>query len=635
MVGSRLGNLNQIIYPLAASTQYPTTGFHDITTGNNGLFGVTGFFAGPGYDECTGWGSVDFNVFAPAVVAFIPTLPSPTAIPSHTATPTVTPTATPTFLFPTPTATNTATATATATPTVTGTPTPTPTPASSIFFVGASPLADYSNTVTTVTISLPDNVQSGDVLLAQIIVYDGSASDVPRLPNGWNSIRHDAVNSGNEATSWLYYKVADSGEPASYGWSINSNFAAGVMGAWRGASSSPIDTSSGATSAGTSPLSVAASSLTPANNNELQVYFYGSRSHAGPIITLSNALNLRFGTSSSKEGFTLAFADLAAPFANNPSSVYFASARISGGAVMTGQALLLIPTSQSATPTPTGTMLATKTATATMTMTATASPTVMPTSPGPTPTALATPTLTTTPIASSMPTPTTSPASSISFVGAGPLADHSSTVTTVTVGLPSGIQSGDTLLAQIIVYDGNASDVPTAPSGWDSIREDSANSGNQATSWLYYKVAGANEPPFYKWNIGANWAAGVMGAWRGASPSPINAASGATAGGATPIFVSAPSLTAAASNELQVYFYASQSHAGPIISLPNAITQRFNTASSKEGFTLAFADLAAPPVDVPSSTFPAVASIPGSAVLTAQAVLLIPASQTGDNSQTK
>jgi hypothetical protein len=551
MVGSRLGNLNQIIYPLAASTQYPTTGFHDITTGNNGLFGVTGFFAGPGYDECTGWGSVDFNVFAPAVVAFIPTLPSPTAIPTHTATPTVTPTATPTFLFPTPTATNTATATATATPTVTGTPTPTPTPASSIFFVGASPLADYSNTVTTVTISLPDNVQSGDVLLAQIIVYDGSATDVPAPPGGWTSIRHEAVTSGLQATSWLYYKVAGTNEPASYGWNIASNWATGAMGAWRGASASPIDNASGVTAAGTIQISVAAPSLTPITNGELQVYFYGSQSNTAPTLTLSNILDQRFNTSSSKEGFALAFGDLTAPFANAASASYPATASLSGSAVITAQAVLLLPASQTVKPTPTSTTMAGGTPTATTISTPVAI------SPGPT--ATASPAATHIATAAQTLTATASPTSSISFVGAGPLADYSSAVTTVTLSLPKGVQSGDILLAQIMVYDGSASDVPSLPNGWNSIRHDAVNSGNEATSsWLYYKVADSGEPASYGWSINSNFAAGVMGAWRGASSSPIDTSSGATSAGTSPLSVAASSLTPANNNELQVYFYGSQ-----------------------------------------------------------------------------
>ncbi len=130
---SRLGNFNRILYPLA-NTQYSTAGFHDITTGNNNFNGVTGFNAGPGFDLATGWGTIDFNIFANAVKTFLaptssPTpsataTPTPTASPTPAATRTGTPTATPTRTATlTPTATRTATKTATRTPTVTTTPT--------------------------------------------------------------------------------------------------------------------------------------------------------------------------------------------------------------------------------------------------------------------------------------------------------------------------------------------------------------------------------------------------------------------------------------------------------------------------------------------------------------------------------
>ena len=91
--------------------------------------------------------------------------------------------------------------------------------------------------------------------------------------------------------------------------------------------------------------SVAAPSLTPHSSNELQLYFYAAQSSSAPIITLSNALTQRFDTKSSKEGFTLADADLAAPSAGTASPTYSASASISGSA-MTAQAILLIPATQ-------------------------------------------------------------------------------------------------------------------------------------------------------------------------------------------------------------------------------------------------------------------------------------------------
>jgi hypothetical protein len=279
---------------------------------------------------------------------------TPTAIATTTLTATATPAATHTATT-TATGTRTATATAIATPTqvptakttatapATRTATATATPAVGITFVGAGPLADYTTAVAMVTLGLPTGVQSGDTLLAQIIVYDGSGSNVPVAPGGWNIIRHDAVGSGNKMTSWLYFKVAGGSESASYGWKISSQWAAGVMGAWRRASaSSPIELSSGATAAGAGPITVAAPSLIPANSSELEVYFYGSQSFSAPTITQPGAITQRSNIKSAKEGFTLAFGDLAAGSVGNPSPTYAAVANLPGGMpVLTAQAILL------------------------------------------------------------------------------------------------------------------------------------------------------------------------------------------------------------------------------------------------------------------------------------------------------
>jgi pseudomonalisin len=62
--GARQGNANTVIYPLATA-QYSSGGtavFHDVTTGNNSVPGVTGYTAGTGYDLCTGVGTVDGTV---------------------------------------------------------------------------------------------------------------------------------------------------------------------------------------------------------------------------------------------------------------------------------------------------------------------------------------------------------------------------------------------------------------------------------------------------------------------------------------------------------------------------------------------------------------------------------------------
>ena len=188
---------------------------------------------------------------------------------------------------------------------------------------------------------------------------------------------------------------------------------------------------------------------------------------------------------------------------------------------------------------------------------------------------------------------------------------------------PSGTISGDVLLAQIVVYDGTGTNVPTAPTGWTLIRNNSVNGGNKMTSWMYYKVAGAGEPASYSWNIAPQYAAGVMGDWRGASLTPLDQSSGATATG-NPALAAAPSLTPSNNGELQVYFYGSQSGSTSTITEPTAITSLTNDQSSKEGFTLAFGDLAAPSQGIASPTYNANSSGAGGVALTAQAVLLIP-----------
>jgi hypothetical protein len=354
----RLGAMNPRIYQLGGLGNASSSGLRDVVMGNNSFNGVAGFTAAPGYDLASGWGSPDVQTFESA------------------------------YLFAT----------------IPPTPSPAPTPSPNITFVGAGPLTDSTTALTTVTVALPSGVEAGDTMIAQIVVYDGTASDVPTRPSGWSSIRNDAVNGGNEATSWLYYKVAGANEPASYSWNISSNFAVAVMGAWRGTTLVPIENSSGATAAGNSPITVSAPSLTPNLNHELEVYFYASQAPTAPTLTLSGALNQRFNLSSLKEGFALAFADLPAPFANNASPTYpgtastantAGTAGTAGSAVITAQAMLLVP---GATPTPTSTATASATASATSTPT-----------PVPTPTRTATVTVTATPTASATATATTTP----------------------------------------------------------------------------------------------------------------------------------------------------------------------------------------------------------------------------------
>ncbi len=80
--GGRLGNLNPLIYRLGKAK---SADLRDVTKGNNNFNGVTGYNAGPGYDQASGWGTLDIAKLAQAFPTATPTLtPTPTPTPKPT-----------------------------------------------------------------------------------------------------------------------------------------------------------------------------------------------------------------------------------------------------------------------------------------------------------------------------------------------------------------------------------------------------------------------------------------------------------------------------------------------------------------------------------------------------------------------
>ncbi len=91
--GGGLGNINPVLYTLAANSTTYASAFHDITTGNNqvpcttgsnncptGSNPVIGYVAGTGYDQATGLGSIDANNLATAVGALVAATGTKTAL---------------------------------------------------------------------------------------------------------------------------------------------------------------------------------------------------------------------------------------------------------------------------------------------------------------------------------------------------------------------------------------------------------------------------------------------------------------------------------------------------------------------------------------------------------------------------
>jgi MYXO-CTERM domain-containing protein len=91
-VGGRVGNINPLLYQLAASSP---TAFHDLTSGSNEIqckateigcsgLGVYGYAAAAGYDCATGLGSIDAYNLVAAWVALAPTASTIAAAPTTT-----------------------------------------------------------------------------------------------------------------------------------------------------------------------------------------------------------------------------------------------------------------------------------------------------------------------------------------------------------------------------------------------------------------------------------------------------------------------------------------------------------------------------------------------------------------------
>jgi subtilase family serine protease len=67
----RLGGINPTLYALGQSSAESSV-FNDVTVGNNSVpapFSITGFSAGSGWDQATGWGSPKANNLVPALAA--------------------------------------------------------------------------------------------------------------------------------------------------------------------------------------------------------------------------------------------------------------------------------------------------------------------------------------------------------------------------------------------------------------------------------------------------------------------------------------------------------------------------------------------------------------------------------------
>jgi hypothetical protein len=144
--------------------------------------------------------------------------------------------------------------------------------------------------------------------------------------------------------------------------------------------------------------------------------------------------------------------------------------------------------------------------------------------------------------------------------------------TTLTINKPSGVITGDFLLAQITFEKGSDAGTNTqiTPAGWTlAVRTDNSTNIGQA---ILYKFATASEPASYTWTFNQSVkAAGGILRYTGVRPvDPINVSLGSTGDSGN---LTAPSVTSTEANTLLVAFFGIKKTT--TLSEPAGMTSRY------------------------------------------------------------
>jgi len=297
--GARIGNINPRVYALAASSG-ASAGFRDVTTGTNTFNQVTGFPAGTGYDQSTGLGTVDLAVFVPA---FTGTTPTPSSTPSSTPTatstasstpaPSPTPIRTPTptpSRSPTPVPTPAPTPAPTAAPTLSPAPTPTPTPGQSAIprIVSSSQTDTGAREQPYLTMTLPNGVSAGQLLLATFAIQGSDPLADPWatiiLPaGGWTEIAPSPRYCGGDLAISVAWRIAQPNDTpgTQFTWGFLSNgfftpllASAAIVSIANVSTTAPIDQVT--TLCATQSTQVVAEPVSTVHNNSLNILVYGT-----------------------------------------------------------------------------------------------------------------------------------------------------------------------------------------------------------------------------------------------------------------------------------------------------------------------------------------------------------------------
>ena len=412
------------------------------------------------------------------------------------------------------------TGTPTPTPTSTATPTPTPTTQPGAISLRAAASGNNGSGGSTLTLSAPAGIQSGDVLVAHVVVR--SAGNVITPPAGWGLVLRQ--NSTGSIATAAYVKVAGASEPSSYTWSFGTaGQASGGIAAYTGVNTTtPVDASHAQYNDSSSNVNNTGVTTTAAN--DMLVYAVG--------ITTATTVNVPAGftqqwSATSSSTTTSEMSQEVFPAVGATGTIHGTH---NGGANSNITLLIALkPSGGTATATPTPTSTAT-------------------------------------------PTPTTQPgAISLRAAASG---NNGSGGSTLTLSAPAGIQSGDVLVAHVVVR--SAGNVITPPAGWGLVLRQNST-GSIATA-AYVKVAGASEPASYTWSFGtAGQASGGIAAYTGVNTTtPVDASHAQYNDSSSN--VNNTGVTTTVANDMLVYAVGITT--ATTVNVPAGFTQQWSTTSS-------------------------------------------------------
>src|SRR6266568_5162398 len=395
----------------------------------------------------------------------------------------------------------------------TATPTPTPTPPTGSISLRAAAIGNNGAGDSTLTIGLPAGTRSGDVMVAHVIVHPAGNTITP--PAGWNLVlRQDSPSSISTVS---YVHVAGSSESATYTWSFGtSGQASGGIASYIGVNTTtPVDVAHAQYNANTS--NVDNSGVTTTTANDMLVYAVG--------IAVQTTVNV-------PSGFT---------------EVWRTGSRTSTTSEMSQE--LFSPIGA------TGTIHGTHNGGANSNITMLIA--LEPAPPG-------TPT----------PTPTPTPLPGAITLRAAATGNNGAGGSTLTIGLPAGTQSGDVMVAHVIVQ--TANNTITPPAGWKLVlRQDSSSAISTAS---YVHVAGSTEPATYTWSFGtAGQASGGIASYIGVDTiNPVDVAHAQYNSSTSNVDNSGVTTTTA--NDMLVY--AVGIAVQTTVNVPAGFTQEWSTTSN-------------------------------------------------------